>query len=435
MRFRIGVIYKNVLGVCEMKRLTSLMLIALMLMLAACGGGEPSSGSSGGTKDGKESDPIKIGTLFPLTGELALLGEESFRGVKLAVEEFNNNGGLNGRKVELVVGDAVDSDAAQSEANRLINQANITTIVGSYSSGVAFAGSEVAERNGVLYWELGAVADDITGRNYRSILRINPMASMLSVVHINFIKEVVAEKLGKDISDLKVVIAHEDSSYGTTIADEAIKLAKEEGINIVSVLPYGASSNDLSSVVLNIKKAEPDVLISVAYINDAILLSKQMKELDVEVPVIVGSGAGHTTSDFKDAVGEENAEGIFDIAYPQYHINKEFTPGMDKFIELYQEKYNGHPKSGHSLASYMGMKVVLDVITQTGGDVDPEKLHETALDYKVERGTTATGWGVEFDPDTGQNMLAEYYVHQWIDGKLVTVYPEEVALEEPKINE
>ncbi len=212
MRFRIGVIYKNVLGVCEMKRLTSLMLIALMLMLAACGGGEPSSGSSGGTKDGKESDPIKIGTLFPLTGELALLGEESFRGVKLAVEEFNNNGGLNGRKVELVVGDAVDSDAAQSEANRLINQANITTIVGSYSSGVAFAGSEVAERNGVLYWELGAVADDITGRNYRSILRINPMASMLSVVHINFIKEVVAEKLGKDISDLKVVIAHEDSS-------------------------------------------------------------------------------------------------------------------------------------------------------------------------------------------------------------------------------
>ena len=316
MRFRILVIYKNVLGVCEMKRLTSLMLIALMLMLAACRGGEPSSGSSGGTKDGKESDPIKIGTLFPLTGELALLGEESFRGVKLAVEEFNNNGGLNGRKVELVVGDAVDSDAAQAEANRLINQANITTIVGSYSSGVAFAGSEVAERNGVLYWELGAVADDITGRNYRSILRINPMASMLSVVHINFIKEVVAEKLGKDISDLKVVIAHEDSSYGTTIADEAIKLAKEEGINIVSVLPYGASSNDLSSVVLNIKKAEPDVLISVAYINDAILLSKQMKELDVEVPVIVGSGAGHTTSDFKDAVGEENAEGIFDIAYP-----------------------------------------------------------------------------------------------------------------------
>ena len=66
-----------------------------------------------------------------------------------------------------------------------------------------------------------------------------------------------------------------------------------------------------------------------------------------------------------------------------HNINKEFTPGMDKFIELYQEKYNGHPKSGHSLASYMGMKVVLDVITQTGGDVDPEKLHKLLWTIKL----------------------------------------------------
>lgn len=401
----------------------TVLLMALVLVLAACGGGGSSS----------DDGPIRIGALFPFTGDLALLGEESFRGVELAVEEFNANGGLDGREVEIVKGDAVDPDAAQAEANRLINQENVLNIVGSYSSGVAFAASEVAERNGGLYWELGAVADNVTDRGYESIIRTNPPASMFSVVHVNFIKDVVTEELGKDLGDLKVAIAHEDSSYGTTIADEAEKLAAEEGINVVSVQPYSSSSNDLSSVLLNIRQAEPDVLIVVSYINDAILISRQMNELGVEVPVFIGSGGGHTMADFQDAVGEQ-AEGVLNIDFPQYEINRDATPGMDEFVEAYEEKYGSEPRSGHSVANYMGMKVVLDIITENGGDLDPQTLRDVAMDYTVEKGETATGWGVDFDPKTGQNLESEPYITQWIDGELLTVYPEEVAVEEPQIN-
>lgn len=403
----------------------TMVLLSLVLILAACGGGGGSSSDDG---------PIKIGALYPLTGDLALLGEESYRGVELAVEEFNVNGGIDGREIEIVSGDAVDPDAAQAEANRLFNQENIQNIVGSYSSGVAFAASEVAERNGGLYWELGAVADNITDRGYQSILRTNPPASMFSVVHINFIKDVVTEKLGKDLSELKVAIAHEDSSYGTTIADEAEKLAEEEGINIVSVQPYSSTSNDLSSVLLNIRQAEPDVLIVVSYINDAILISRQMNVLGVDVPVFIGSGGGHTMTDFQEAVGDQ-AEGVLNVDFPQYEIDRDATPGLDEFIELYEEKYGSEPRSGHSLANYMGMKVVLEIIAENGGDLDPETLRDTAMNYTVEKGTTATGWGVQFDPETGQNLEAEPYVTQWIDGELVTVYPEQVAVEEPIINE
>ena len=404
-----------------MRKLMTVLSLILVLLVSACG------------KSGSSEDTIKIGALFPLTGDLALLGEESFRGVELAVEEFNAKGGLDGRKIDLIKGDAVDVDAAQAEANRLINQEKIETLVGSYSSGIAFAASEVAERNGALFWELGAVSDSITDRKYKSVLRVNPPASALSVVHINFIKEVVAPKLGMDLGDVRVAIAYEDSSYGTTIADEAKSLAKTEGINIVSAQAYSSTSNDLSSVILNLKQAKPDVLISVGYINDAILLDRQSRELGFSVPVFVGSGAGHTISDFKDAVGEEHAEGIFDIAFPQYNLNRNFTPGMDEFLKLYKEKYNKPPASGHSVANYMGMKVVLDVLTETG-DTDPEKLRETALKYKVEKGKTATGWGVDFDEETGQNRLSEPYVHQWRDGVLTTVWPESVAIETPEIN-
>lgn len=403
-----------------MKKLFSLLLICFIVILSACG----NKSSSG------DSDTIKIGALFPLSGNLALLGEESFRGVELAVEEINANGGINGKKVELVKGDAVDPDAAQSEANRLINKENINLIVGSYSSGISFAASEVAERNSVLYFELGAVADSITNRGYQYVFRTNPPASYFSRVHIDFIKEKVAPALGKDLSDIKVAIVHEDSDYGTTIAEEAKKLAEENGMKIVGVMPYSQSTNDLSSVVVKIKNQNPDVLIAVSYLNDAILLSRQSAELGLDVPVFIGSGGGHTMKDFYEAVGK-NAELLFNVDFPQYQINSESAPGMKEFLEMYQKKYGSQPRSGHSLTNYMGMQVVLDIVKKANS-MDSEKIREVALEHIVEPGTTPTGWGVKFDMSTGQNIDSQPYVHQWINGELIGVWPDHIALQEPK---
>jgi branched-chain amino acid transport system substrate-binding protein len=407
-----------------MKKIFSFFMIAFLLILTACSSNETSSGG--------KSETLKIGALYPLSGDLALLGEESFRGAELAVEEINKNGGIDGKKVELVKADAPDADAGQAEANRLVNQEGIKAVVGSYSSSIAFAASEVTERNGALYWELGAVSDSVTDREYKYVLRTNPPASYFSKVNIDFIKDVASEKLGKNLGDLKVAIAHEDSTYGTTIAEEAKKLAKEEGINVVTTQGYSSGSNDLSSVVLNLKKAQPDILIAVSYLNDAILLARQSEELGFKVPVFIGNGGGHTMADFKEAVGDL-ANGVFDIDFPQYKINREFTPGLDKFLELYKGKYGKDPRSGHSLSNYMGMKVVLDVLKEVG-EVDPDKLREAALKYTAKSGSTPTGWGVEFDKKTGQNKEGQPYLHQWIDGELVAVWPENVAVKEPVIN-
>lgn len=407
-----------------MKKIISFMMVSFLIILTAC--------SSGTVNNESDSETLKIGALYPLSGSLALLGEESYRGAELAIEEANKNGGVaGGKQIEIIKGDAIDADAAQAEANRVINQENVKAIIGSYSSSISFAASEVTERNGVLYWELGAVADSVTDRKYKYVLRTNPPASYFSKVHVNFIKEVAAKKLGKELKDIKVAIAHEDSSYGTIIADEAIKLAKQEGINIVANQAYSAGTNDLSSVILNIKKAAPDVLVAVSYLNDSILLARQSEELGLKVPVIIGSGGGHTMTDFKDAMGEK-ANGIFNVDFPQYQINHEFTPGIEEFIEQYKQKYGEEPRSGHSLANYMGMKVILDIIDEVG-EIDPDKLRKAAMEYKVEPGKTETGWGVEFDQESGQNTLSEPYVHQWIDGELKTVWPEKVAVEEPQI--
>lgn len=406
-----------------MKKLFIFVLIGMLSIVTACGS----------SQIGSSDDVIEIGALYPFTGGAALLGDESFRGAELAIELRNKEGGIAGGKtVSFVKADAPDANAAQAEANRLVNQQGLKLILGSYSSSISFAASEVTERNGAIYWELGAVSDPITERGYNYVFRTNPPASKFASVQTDFVKEVVAEKLGKKAEELKIVIVHEDSLYGTTVAGFIEEETKSGGLNLVSVQPYDANTNDLTSVLLNIRNDAPDVVIAVSYLNDAILLARQGKELGLEIPVFIGSGGGHTMSDFQQAVGED-ANGILNVDFPQYAINREFTPGLEDFLELYKEKYDSDPRSGHSLANFMGTNVLLDILDQVG-EVDPDKIREAALNYRLEPGNSATGWGVEFNPETGQNLLGQPYVHQWIDGKIVAVWPEAAAIEKVQIS-
>ena len=90
------------------------------------------------------------GALFPFSGALALLGQESYRGLELAVNEINAAGGINGEKIQIVKADAVDPTQAVSETKRLISS-NVIGVFGSYASGISYAASPVTELAGVPY--------------------------------------------------------------------------------------------------------------------------------------------------------------------------------------------------------------------------------------------------------------------------------------------
>ena len=117
---------------------------------------------------------IKVGALYPYSGALALLGDESSRGLELAVEQINASGGVQGKKIELVKADGIDPNTAVGEARRLISVAGVQVIFGTYASTIAFAASQVAELSGVPYFELGAISDPITERGFKYTFRTNP---------------------------------------------------------------------------------------------------------------------------------------------------------------------------------------------------------------------------------------------------------------------
>lgn len=374
---------------------------------------------------------VKVGALYPFSGGLALLGDESFRGLEVAVEERNASGGLNGKKIELIKGDAVDPNQAVGEARRLTSVDRVNVIFGTYSSSLSLAATQVAELAGVPYFELGAISDPITERGFKYVFRSNPTSSIFANRMVDALIEAVAPALNVQPQSLKIGIIHEDSLYGQTVAGFQQKRAKEKGLNVVEVLPYSAKSVDLTPVILRLKSAGVDAILQTSYQNDTVLFFRQMRDQGLSPKAVMGAGGGYSLRDTMQAVGAENIEGALNVDFPQYRTNPQAAPGIDAFVEKYKAKYGMPPRSGHSLANYMGANVFLDAIA-AAKDLKADSIRAAVMAVDIPAGKTPTGWGAKFN-ENGQNTRVNPFLMQWQGGELVTVFPPEAAVAKMKI--
>ena len=259
----------------------------------------------------QDAEPWRIGALYPLTGNLALLGNENLNGAQIAVEMINEDGGIDGHMIELVTGDASTPDKAQSEAERLSSLEGLDVITGTYSSGLSYAASQVVERRGGLYWETGGISDGLTQRGFQNYFRIVFTASSNGELAATVASDIVAAELGKEPADLTVLIVHEDSDYGTSVATAAEEKAKELGFNVADRLPYKATTTDLSSLVLRMRASGANIVIASSYANDALLIQRQMQQLGVNVDAFIGTGGIYGLPSFAEGLGTA-VNGIFD---------------------------------------------------------------------------------------------------------------------------
>jgi len=409
-------------------------ILALGLAISGCGTetGQQAAGGSGASA--QASDKVMIGTLWPLSGGSANWGNDNLNGAKLAVELVNEKGGVLGKQVELKNADnASDPAKAASEAERLI-QDGAKVIVGTVISSGALPASQVAEKNKVVYLEADAVTDDMTNRGFKYTFRLNSTASDNGKAAVEFTKNVLAPKLGIAPADLKIVISHEDSAYGTSVGDAAEKALAENGMSAIARERYSAKATDLSSLVLKLKNANPDILLNVGYTPDQVLFWKQAKQYDLNLKALVGM-AGWTLQATGDGLGDL-VNGIFDASAPVGINTDGLAPEVkelhDTFVKKYTETYNATP----SLSSFEGfgaMYLLLNDIIPKAGSLEPDKLREAALSLDIPEGGTVLGWGVKFNSETGQNDRAFATVMQWQENKVETVFPEKFATKEPSM--
>jgi len=371
-------------------------------------------------------EKVKIGALFPFSGPWARLGEDAFTGVEVARILKNEKGGIWGKQIEFVKGDAVDPKAAQTEAERLITVEKVQLIIGTYASAVSFPASAVAEKSGVVYWETGAVADKITKRGFKFLFRCLPNVSDPGYIDIpvKFFRD-YAPKLGFKTSDLRVAIASENSLAGINMAEAMKKYVQEYGMKAVAYELYDKNITDLSSLILKLKNAKPDALLLQAFLNDAILFSRQSKELDFNIKMFSGVGSGHNMEDFVKAVGDA-ADGIATGGWPSVNMNPAYAKGLPDFLNAHRRLMKKEPQSAHTFGNYNGGWLLFNDVLPRAGSLDPENVRKAAVATDLPWGATPIGWGAKFD-ETGQIQRTTLFMNQWQKGKLVTIWPEQAT--------
>jgi branched-chain amino acid transport system substrate-binding protein len=377
------------------------------------------------------SGEYKIGVLEPLTGNLAAEGKRHLEGMEIMRDLINERfGGVMGKKLTFVVGDAVDPTVAASEATRLATQGGVKIIAGTFSSTLCGAASEAAARQGVIYWETSCVDPRLTKRGLKNIYRTEIDGTGFGWYNIEFIAKHLAHRLGKKPNELRIAYLSEDSSYGQSVTETARQRAKQEfGMQETGVEYYTFTTNDLTPVILKLKSQNPDILHHIARNQDAILFWRQAREQNFEVKAVVHAGAtGYGSPDFGKAFGADG-NGPFALLEPGpgFLIDK-MRPEGQRIERAYREAVKAKTGSdiagGHQLAG--GGLWVLKLVLDAAKTDDPDKFRAAVMGLDLPTGSALNGWGVKFD-ENGQNSnpRVQHYMLQWQNGQMVTVWPEE----------
>lgn len=376
-------------------------------------------------------DAARMGVLLPLSGPLASLGNDVRRGFELAMQFVNEDGGVFGQDVELVTVDVPSSTEATSQATRLITSERVGVVMGSYASSISFAASQVAERNKVVYFEQGAVADDITSRGFKHLFRFIYPASELGGGAAKFTLDDVLPRIGMSAGDVKVALLYEDSFYGTAVGEGARKVLQEAGVNIVDDTSYSYKTTDLSPMVQRYVQLQPDVLIVCQYTPDGILFWRQAREAGLEVKAIVGNGGAHNVGDFADALGDD-VNGVLNAGTSVFIDKAGLTPDaaetFTRFHEEHVARFEGRQPSAHTGMGFNAMWTVLRDILPEAGGMSSEAIREATMALDKPVGSSIVGWGTRFDPETQNNTRAFPTYDQWQSKQIHTVSPSDLAI-------
>ncbi len=389
------------------------------------------------------SDEWKLGLIFPLTGNLAFGGNEGLAGCEIAQEMVNDKGGANTlagkKKIVFARANAPDQTAGTAEMNRLISNEKVKLVTGSFSSAIANTAVPVAERNKVLYWEGNAVLTDLTKRGYKYLFRCVAPASFSGGDSASFVANYIAPKIGKKPEDFTIGVAWEDGAYGASVRDGIKERAKKHNLKIVADEGYNAKSTDLSSLVLKLKAVNPDAILAASIGADAIVLCKQLRDLDVNPKAIIGTSAGWGVPNLAQNIGK-TVNGIFSSDFPCDVNAKALLPEAlamrEEFMKRYKAKKNGQLPSANAWLSFAATMVLLNEVLSKVKSLDPDEVKEVALSLDLPEGSMANGCGVKFIPhdqeNGGQNSRAFCTILQWLGDRVNVVYPEKYANRAPE---
>lgn len=352
------------------KFLTVFCVVALTLaLLSGCGnqGDTPPASPEGQA----EAEEIKIGTIGPLTGDVATYGISTKNGVEIAVDQVNENGGINGKKVVLISEDTRgDQTEAANAASKLIERDKVVAIVGGVISAETMTAGPIANDAGVVMISSSSTAQgvpEIGDYIFRNCLSDEVQAVQLA--------EFAATELGLK----RFAIMFTNNDYGLSLKNAFEGKAKEIA-EVVGVETYNDGEKDFRAQLTKLKGANPDALYIAGYYTEAAKIAQQAKEQGLEVQLLGADG-------FYSPVLIELGGGAVDGAvFTAGFFTDDPSENAQNFVNAYKEKFNEEPDM-FAAQAYDAAMILLTALKNTDGQ-GGEALQQAMLNTKDFPGIT-----------------------------------------------
>lgn len=270
-----------------------------------------------------ERGVIRIGAILPLSGSNATYGNEIKNVIELAIEEVNNGGGINNRKLEVIYeDDQADPKVGTNAMQKLVNTDKVSVVLGSWVSGVVVSSAQIAEQNKVIVMA-EAIAPAITNAG-DYIFRIQPSAGFYS----EKLMEVVINKLNLK----KTAIIYANNEFGVALRDTVKSATQRMSGQIVAEESYMPGDSDFKTQLTKIKSLNPDALFIGGY-QEQVNIIKQANELGLKTQFLAGPPFESQTTIKGLGV---LAEGVI---YPYHFAKENANPKTINYMNAYKAKF------------------------------------------------------------------------------------------------
>jgi branched-chain amino acid transport system substrate-binding protein len=362
---------------------------------------------------------LKIGVNLPRSGIQAQFGQDSVRGVELALEVLAGKGYP---KVEIVhVDNETKVDVGRAQAEKLIDQ-GCTMILGCYDSGITSAVAQVCEQKSIPLVVNVAAAPQITDGRFKTVFRNFPTGPMIASDAFLLQKDIyaIAGKAPKS-----AVMLHVNDTFGTTQKNASVALIGKFGMpyKFEDVISYDPATRDLSAEVRKAKATNAELVWIITRLNDAIMIVQEMVKQRWVPMGIVSTGPGPYDDPFLKQLGKLSDDIINMV--PWFDSNKPMSKAM---IAAWSRKFPDRTLNTSVSHSFEATLIALDAYKRAG-TAEPAKLIEALQKTNIADNVTV-GPAITFN-DKGQNTKTRNSAIQNRGGKLISVAPKEAAVGKP----
>lgn len=380
----------------------------LALGLGACG-------DDGGGGGGDSADTLMIGTSLPLTGEFSQPGQAAEQGYQVWKEMVNEDGGILGREVDLIIkDDASNQNTIVSDYNALISQDKVDLLLGTFSSLLNLPASAVAEKNQMLFVEPAGGSPEMFSRGFE---------------YLFFAQQATADKQGKLFGEYLAGLPEgerpETAAYPTIDDPFAApnvagiqEILEAAGIETVYEETYAIDTKNFDTIVSAMKSKDPDVVVHGAVFEDGVGLTRAMLKAGFTPDWFYETTAPSLGAQYAEAIGEENTEGVL---FAISHAPSADTPGNAEFVAKYKEMYDGNEPPEDAADAFAAGQVLQAAAEGVGSIEDQGAMADWLRENSVDTILGTLEWNDDGSPN------GDFLIGQWQGGTVQFVLPEEFA--------